>query len=147
MLSGASAFDRECSSFFLVKISAPLSSKSEKMMYLCKVTCCFTFDLLKSVRTTRYRLTLKQQTAKRRYKIFRHHSGRFCSPTCSFRHLLPISWPFHSGLSRILFSTITVDNFVDKVWAQSVSNVSVTDFFIRPFFVFKKTDLFSVAYK
>lgn len=147
MLSGVSAFDRECSSFFLVKISAPLSSKSEKRMYLCEVTCCFTFDLLKSVRTTRYTLKLKQQTAKRRYKRFRHHSGRFCSQTCSFRRFLSIHGMLHSCLSRILFSTITVDNFVDKVWAHLISNVSITDFFIRPFFVFKKIDLFSAAYK
>ncbi|ODT63384.1 MAG: hypothetical protein ABS69_21440 [Nitrosomonadales bacterium SCN 54-20] len=45
---------------------------------------------------------------------------------------------------KILFSTITVDNFVDKVWAHLISDVSITDFFIRPFFGFKKTVYFQL---
>src|SRR5687768_1476027 len=68
MLSGVPVFDRECSRFFWVKISAPLSSKSEKRMYLCEVPCCFTFYLLKSIRTTHYTVKFKQQAANIAHK-------------------------------------------------------------------------------
>lgn len=115
-------------------------------MYLCEVTCCFTFDLPKSVRTIRYTLKLKQ-AANIAIKVLGIIVDAFVPRYVHFVASCGVHVLFHSYLSRILFSTITVDNFVDKVWAQLISDVSITDFCIQPVFCLQKKYLFSGVYK